>query len=195
MRKICIGANICLLFLSVRAMAQEAPRAEVFGGYQFVDSNGGQGESGASDRFELNGWNASLSGYYGRYFGLTVDFAGSYARPTVFIPPVGELAVSTHLYTFLGGPVIRIPNRSRYQPFVHALFGEAHVVGSVSLAGPSGSVTGSNNGFALALGGGLDIKVAPLIGIRPVQLDFLQTHVGGSTENNIRYSAGVVLRF
>jgi len=41
----------------------------------------------------------------------------------------------------------------------------------------------------------LDIKVSPLIGIRPVQLDFLQTLGGGSTENNIRYSAGVVLRF
>jgi opacity protein-like surface antigen len=194
MRKTCIVASVCL-FLSVTALAQEAPRAEVFGGYQFVDSNGGQGESGASDRFELNGWNASLSGYYGRYFGLTADFAGSYAKPTVFIPPVGELAVSTHLYTFMGGPVIRIANPTKFQPFIHALFGEAHVLGSASLAGVGGSVSGSNNGFAVALGGGSDIKIAPLIGIRPVQLDFLQTHVGGSTENNIRYSAGIVLRF
>jgi hypothetical protein len=194
MRKIGIVANICLVLLSVRAVAQEAPRVEVFGGYQLVDSYGDQGETGSTS-FVLNGWNASLSGYYSRYFGLTVDLAGSYATPTVVFPPVGGIAVSTHLYTFTGGPVIRIANPTRYQPFIHALFGEAHVLGSASIARAGGSVSGSNNGFAVALGGGLDIKVAPLIAIRPVQVDFLQTHVGGSTENNVRYSAGVVLRF
>jgi hypothetical protein len=136
-----------------------------------------------------------LSGYYNRYIGLTADFAGTYARPTVSFPPIGDIAAGTHLYTFMGGPVVRLPNKSRFQPFAHALFGEAHVAGAVSLAGLAGSVTGSNNGFAFALGGGLDIKVAPLIGIRPVQLDFLETHVGGSGENNFRYSAGTVLRF
>ena len=192
--KIWIFANICLVFLSVAALAQVAPRVEVFGGYQLVDSYGDQGETGSTG-FVLNGWNASVSGYYNRYFGLTVDVAGSYATPTVVLPPVGGIPVSTHLYTFTGGPVIRIANPSRYQPFIHALFGEAHVLGSASIARAGGSVSGSNNGFAVALGGGLDIKVSPLIGIRPVQLDFLQTHVGGSTENNIRYSAGVVLRF
>jgi hypothetical protein len=126
---------------------------------------------------------------------LTADFAGTYSSPKVPFPPIGDITVSTHLYTFMGGPVVRIANKGRCQPFVHALFGEAHVVGAVSLAGLAGSVTGSNNGFAVVLGGGLDIKVAPLIGIRPVQFDFLQTHVAGSSENNFRYSAGVVLRF
>jgi hypothetical protein len=192
--KVWISASICLVLLPVTALAQEAPRVEVFGGYQLVDSYGDQGETGSTS-FVLNGWNASLSGYYNRYFGLTLDFAGSYATPTVVFPPVGSIAVSTHLYTFTGGPVIRIANPSRYQPFIHALFGEAHVLGSASIARAGGSVSGSNNGFAVALGGGLDIKVAPLIAIRPVQVDFLQTHVGGSTENNVRYSAGVVLRF
>jgi hypothetical protein len=194
-RRICVVAGICLVALSVTSRAQEAPRVEVFGGYQFVYADGGQREDGPSDSFALNGWNGSLSGYYSRYFGITADFAGSYASPKVSFPPIGDITVSTHLYTFMGGPVVRVANRSRYQPFVHALFGEAHVVGAVSLAGLAGSVTGSNNGFAVALGGGLDIKVAPLIGVRPVQFDFLQTHVGGSTENNFRYSAGVVLRF
>jgi hypothetical protein len=55
MMKIWIVANIWLVLLSVTAMAQGAPRAEVFGGYQFVYADGGPREDGPSESFLLNG--------------------------------------------------------------------------------------------------------------------------------------------
>ena len=42
-----------LITFSMPAMAQDAPDAEVFGGYSFLKSEGGGG---------LHGWNASVAG-------------------------------------------------------------------------------------------------------------------------------------
>lgn len=187
-----IAASLCLILLSAAAVAQDAPRAEIFGGYQFVRANSGV-QIGGIDTFALNGWNGSLSGYFNRYVGITTDIAGTYGTPKVQFPSVGEIGVNTHLYTFMAGPVLRAANKSPFQPFAHVLFGGAHVSGSVDA--PGVSVSGSDTGFAWAAGGGLDFKLLPLIGIRPVQVDFLQTHIGGNSQSNFRYSAGVVLRF
>ena len=59
----------------------------------------------------------------------------------------------------------------------------------------------SATGFSTVAGGGLDLRVAPRIAVRPVQIDW--EHLGsvqvlgmdtGST-NGLRYSAGIVIRF
>lgn len=194
MKTLGIATGLCLILLSVTAMAQDAPRAEVFGGYQFVRANSGVQVSGI-DNFALNGWDASLSGYFNRYIGITGDFAGTYGTPKVLVTPVSDIGVNTHLYTFMFGPVVRAANNSPFQPFAHVLFGGAHVSGSVKVPDLGFSISDSDTGFAWAAGGGLDFKVLPLIGIRLAQVDFLQTHIGGNNQNNFRYSGGVVLRF
>ena len=185
MRTIALLALSLLLILSVSALAQEAPRAEVFGGYQFFRAS--SGVSGI-DNFNLNGWDAAVSGYFNRYVGVTGDFSGSYGTPSV-----SGVDVHAHLYTYMFGPTVRAANKSPFQPFAHVLFGGAHISGSVSAFGSSGSA--SDSGFAWAAGGGLDIKAFPLLSVRVGQFDFVQTHIGGDSQNNLRYSAGVVLRF
>jgi hypothetical protein len=74
----------------------------------------------------------------------------------------------------------------KFRPFAEALFGGAHI--NIS------NGVGSDNSFATALGGGLDYKI-----IRPVawrfQGDYVQTRLLGATQNNIRLSTGIVLRF
>src|SRR5437588_103212 len=63
-----------VLSLSLVAFGQErgeAPKAEIFGGYQYFHAN--SGISGLSG-FNLNGWNASASGFFSRNLGVTADF-------------------------------------------------------------------------------------------------------------------------
>lgn len=168
-----------MLSLSLFTFGQEnlteAPKAEIFGGYQFVHAS--TGVSGISG-FNLNGWNTSASGFFTRNLGVTADFSGSYGTPS-------SLGVKTNLYTFLFGPTVRFPNSSRVTPFVHGLFGAGRISAS----------SFSDTGFTWAAGGGLDANLSRNFSIRAAQLDFVQSRIGGSTQNNFRLSTGIVLRF
>jgi opacity protein-like surface antigen len=96
--------------------------------------------------------------------------------------------LKTHLHTFMFGPVVRAP-LPKITPFAHALFGGGHISGEA--AGTSASETD----FTWAAGGGVDWAVLPHVGIRVAQADLLQTRAGNTSQNNFRYSAGVVLKF
>jgi len=68
------------------------------------------------------------------------------------------------------------------------LFGGFHA--SAGLDGFSAST----NGFAMMLGGGLDLKVALRIALRAVQVDWLSVRANGSSDsNNVRMSTRIVL--
>ena len=177
------GLIVLLLASSLTLFAHEPARVEVFGGYPNIRANTGVDLQGV-DHFGLNGWNASLNGYFNKYLGASADFGGGYGTPSV-----QGIGVSTKLYTFLFGPIVRVPNATHLTPFAHVLFGGAHVSGSV--AGFSSSETD----FAWAAGGGLDFDMSPRFGIRPAQVDLLQTRSGGPSQNNFRYSAGVIFKF
>ena len=173
-----------VLLLSLVAFGQErgeAPKAEIFGGYQYFHAN--SGVSGLSG-FNLNGWNASASGFFSRNLGVTADFSGSYGTPSVL-----GVGVKTNFYTFLFGPTVRVPNSSRLTPFAHVLFGGGRISGSAF------GVSVSSTDFTWAAGGGVDVNLSRNFAIRLGQADFLQTRVAGSSQNNFRYSTGIVLKF
>jgi hypothetical protein len=72
------------------------------------------------------------------------------------------------------------------KPFAHALFGG----GTFSAGGVS------STGFTTYLGGGVDVKILPFVSARLAQVDWMTTRFSGVTnKNNLRYSAGLVLRF
>ena len=183
MRTRALSTLLVLLTMSGFVVAQDQPKLEVFGGYQFTRA--GTGTSLVRD-FNMNGWNASLSGYFDRNLGITADFSGSYGTASVF-----DVDVSNHLYTYMFGPVLRTANKSPFQLYAHALFGGGHI--TATAAEPFG-LSRSDNGFTWAVGGGVDYKALPHISVRLGQFDFLQTHFGGSI-NNFRYSGGIVGRF
>ena len=62
--------SIILLFwlASLSAVAQDFPKAEIFGGYQLTRLDG----------TTLNGWNAALTGNLNHWFGVTGDLSGAY---------------------------------------------------------------------------------------------------------------------
>ncbi len=174
MRKVLV-LSLLLLLCSVITFAQDNAKAEVFGGYQWTNIGPGSG----FDRVNFNGWNAALTGYMNKNFGITADFAGAYKS---------ESGASVKLHSFMFGPTFR-GSMDKVTPFAHALFGAAH-----ANAGFGGS-SGSDNAFAYAIGGGLDFNTGKNLALRVGQFDYLGTHFGGENQSNFRYSAGVVLKF
>ena len=155
--------------------AQETPKAEVFGGYQFT-------HIGGSDGLNLNGWNASVTGNVNKWFGVAADFSGSYHT---------ESGGSLKVYSYTFGPVFSMNHQGTFNPFVHALFGGAHA--SASLTGVGSAAT---NGFTMAMGGGADAKVNPHFAVRLFQADWVYYRFEGVGESkNARVSTGVVFRF
>ncbi len=158
-----------LLILGVTALAQDAAKAEVFGGYQYLRVNPGQGLSGEN----FNGWNGAVTGFAHHWLGITGDLSGAYKN-------------GVHVYTFMGGPTLTPTREHSVAPFVHALFGDVHASG--------GGV--SDNAFGMALGGGLNLFGAHgHIGVRLVQADYLMSRFASATQNNVRLSTGVLFRF
>jgi hypothetical protein len=181
---------IFVSFLSLPLLAQD--KVEVFGGYQYLHTGNitidGVSQPASSQSF--NGWNASGTYYFTRYIGVQGDFGGSYAT-------IG--GVSTHIYTYTGGPVVAF-RRGPINPYVHALFG------GIDLGGSESGVSISKNGFTTMIGGGVDVKLGHNLSVRPIGVDWLYYHFGSnvvdgvgvpsfSQSNNVRITSGVVFRF
>jgi hypothetical protein len=176
MRKLlCVAAALALLAIPV--FAQDSPKAEVFGGYQYTRINPGHGITGEN----FNGFNAAVTGWVNGTLGVTGDFSGAFKTVA---------GVKVKQYTFMGGPTIASRSNEKFVPFAHALFGFAHCNTD---AGPCFTDSG-NNAFALALGGGLDLG-SRNIAVRVGQFDYLLTKFASDKQNDFRYSAGVVFRF
>jgi hypothetical protein len=185
MRKlVLIAAVVCLAgVVAPPARAQ----VEIFGGYSYMRPSVTFTEFPpcpvgilpctpvtVSAHPNLNGW--EVTGVYNAYhwIGIAADFSGHYGTVN---------GVNTSINTYLFGPQVRLP--TRVSPFAHALFGLAHE----NLGGAT------DRAFALAVGAGIDIGVAPFLSFRPIQLDDLVTRFGSGTQNQPRASAGLVLHF
>ena len=184
---------VLLGLLSFPVMAQDNPKAEVFGGWQYQHLGG----SGLSVNIP-EGWDASVTGNINKHFGVTGDFSGSYKSETVTTEGV-TASGSAHLYTYTGGPVVAMDFGGKINPFAHALFGGFTVGGSASgciTGGGCASGSASTNGYTVMAGGGVDAKVAKSIAIRLAQFDWIYYHAnGGSIKSNVRIASGVVFRF
>jgi opacity protein-like surface antigen len=144
----------------------------------------------------LNGWNASVEGKLFPLVGIVADVSGHYGSQTV-TDECGNIAgcvpvqdhMNAHMYNFLVGPQISF-SIARVRPFAHALFGGGHLSESTSTQ----PFSASDTAFAYALGGGIDYRLAGPLRWR-VQGDFLENQFFGKTQNNFRFSTGVVLHF
>ena len=150
MRKL---TGIILLFLLVAgaAVAQDFPKAEIFGGYQFT----------RQQSVNWNGWDAALTGNFNKWLGMTGDFSGAYKS---------QNGIGVKSYTFTFGPTVAARSNETFTPFGHVLLGGFHQV-----ADASGTSLGTNNGFAFIAGGGVDAKITPHIAARlgAVRLDVI----------------------
>jgi opacity protein-like surface antigen len=165
----------------------------------------------------FTGWNAEGQYNFNRWIGLAADAGGRYGSPITGYrnDNLQGLPKATG-YSFLVGPVLSYRTKSRITPFAHALFGyDRASLNSTTITGVSTPVTSSATtftDFAMAVGLGVDWRVTHHISVRLPQVDDLRTYHNlnhfyesaypnrlfeglGLHQNNVRISAGIVLRF
>lgn len=181
MRKIVVLCGL-LAMVSLCACAQDYFKGEVFGGLQYTSL-----DTFNVQRSNLAGWTGEVTKYFRGPLALTGDISGTYGSPSV-----GGEPTNLHLYSFLFGPTFRVP-MGKSTPFVHSLFGVAHMSNTTG--------TYSSSGLAWSLGGGFDVEMSRNFSLRAVQLDYLGTKLsdatnsGNTRQNNLRIAAGVVVKF
>lgn len=219
-----------LVVCAPAAVAQDDYKKwEFFGGYsgmQFDNIGGDTGNTAIDDEFgernTLRGFELSLTRNVHRYVGVKFDYS-LHLREDEFSRVAATGTVDTTVQNYLGGIQLKdnSKNGPRFKPFAHALFGIAvqkEDVDSPQLA----TVFGINDfhvnetSFAMAFGGGVDIKLNDRIDVRAVQVDWNIISRGdqqlgivltptphqtvgqpfvipGSSQNNFRYSIGIVI--
>ena len=163
---------VSLVFIALfPALAQEVPKAEVFGGYSWAGGN-------------FHGWNASVAGNVTKRLGIVADFNGQYGSE------FGLVRIKQDAHSFLLGPRVSFRGK-KFTPFVYALFGATRFHESATINGQK--LSDSDTGFSSALGGGLDVKVNDRLAIRAFQIDYFRPNFFGEAHNRGRLAFGVVL--
>jgi hypothetical protein len=167
--------------------AQQAPaltpQFEVSGTYSYVRANAANSGGG----YNLNGGSASFTYNFSDRFAVVAD-GGIYRFGGL---PSG---IDSTMYTYLFGPRYNFRKVSRVTPFAEALLGGGRLNAS------SGGISAGENGFSMAIGGGLDWPLRHRFSIRLIEADYLLTRFDrvtgtSATQNDVRISAGLVFRF
>lgn len=192
-------AFIAALFLAVCAATsfaqEEYKKGEIFVGYSAneVDTNGGFRPAGVNNREHFNGVNVEATGNLTRYVGIQGDFS-FHQKDEHFTVAGANATLRTRLSQFMGGVKVQDNGTEvRFRPFAHALVGVAHASGDFTVPGTSASDT--DNGLAVALGGGIDFRVHKNVDVRAIQLDYNPNRFNGETSNNFRIGVGLNFRF
>jgi len=99
------------------------------------------------------------------------------------------------MLTYLFGPRITYRRSRRITPFGQVLVGAARAGSGVF------ATTNTHTAFASAFGVGVDWNVRDRFSIRPLQFDYVLTHLpeigngNNQTQNNLRVSTGIVFHF
>jgi hypothetical protein len=207
MLKICVAT----LTLATGAFAQ---RFEVFGDYTYLRYN--PTITGLNTR-SLSGGGGGAQINFLKILGLKGDFQGYMSTQTVVdvtspistpkgIIPVGTYKSNATMFTYLIGPVVRIPGK-HIRPFGELLFGGTHTnlyaqLNSALIAngGKIDASGSSQHPFAMAFGGGLDVVVNKHFSIRVGEFDWMLTRFTNiwtdtNNQNNFRYVGGAVFTF
>jgi hypothetical protein len=185
MRRFHLIALLCVA-MGRLAIAQDYPKAEVYGGYSYVNID----TNGVSSRQSANGWEASVSSSFSKWLAVEADVAGYYKTYSVNLSDLGlgTLDVKVSDYSYAAGPRINI------RPlFIHALIGGDHLTGSTL------GFSESQDGLAGAFGRGVEWGVSNHLAVRgSVDYAFSRHNIFGGpsyTQNNVRAGAGLVYTF
>jgi hypothetical protein len=180
-----IAGLVLLTANSARAQQASAttPQFEASGAYSYVRANAANSGGG----FNLNGGSGSFAYNVSDSFSVLGDFGG-YRFSGL---PAG---LGSNMYTYVFGPRYSFRKVRHFTPFAHVLLGGGHLTAS------SSGVSAGESGFAMAVGGGMDIPFRRSFAIRIIQAEYLLTRfdrVTGSsaTQNDVRISTGLVFRF
>jgi outer membrane protein OmpA-like peptidoglycan-associated protein/opacity protein-like surface antigen len=173
-----------------RSPGQLLPRYEFAGMYDYI--NFAPGDPFAN--FNTHGGSGSFTYNASKWLGLTGELGGYDFNRSLFPLTGSNTSANGSLITYLFGPRLNLRKFDHFVPFGEFLVGGAK--GGIELAGVN-----SQNAFALAVGGGVDMVLTKNVAWRVAQLDYLMTTFSGpavaatARQNNFRAGTGLVLRF
>jgi hypothetical protein len=183
--------------VSLSASAQDNSKVDLFGGYSYLMFR--PNATGVASKINFNGGIGSLSYNLNDWLAGVAEFGGYHAGTINSNTGVPFAGASVNALSYLFGPKIYM-SKGKITPFAQVLFGGVHAMPS-----GFGSTAVNQNAFGLALGGGLDWNASPHFAVRLGQIEYLMTRFsnvnngigtgGTGTQNNFRYSAGVVFKF
>jgi opacity protein-like surface antigen len=177
----------CFLIFAPAALGQSGDykKFEFFGGYsamQFDTLAGDTDIAAINDvlggRNTLRGFEVAATYNFHKYVGATFDYSLHF-REDNFSRPAASGTVDSTLHNVLGG--LQFKNNKndgpRLKPFAHALFGFAHQkidVDSPQLPALFGisDFHVNETSFAMAFGGGVDIRINEKFDVRAGQVDW-----------------------
>lgn len=222
--------GLLLTCTTVTLAQNDYKKWEFFGGYSALHFDNLAGDTDnpnvndvLGDRQTLRGFELAITRNFHKYVGAKFDYS-LHLREDEFSRTAGSGTIDTTLQNFLGG--IQVKNNEddapRFKPFGHALFGVANQkidVDSPNLPAIFGisDFHVNETSFAMAFGGGIDIKLNERIDIRAVQIDWNIINRGdqqtgivlaptpfqtvgspfvipGTRQDNLRLSVGIVIR-
>jgi opacity protein-like surface antigen len=172
--------------------SEEYPKNEFFAGYSFhsADINTLTIDPHRTGQHGLNlEYTRNLSGR----LALTGDVSAHFKRASQTITG-GIFESKRDQYYLLGGLQFSARSQSRAKPFARVMVGASLFRGFTSSRTTAGNVFTFDDAtsLALALGGGLDIRVSKRVSLRVIQADYIPTFFGSGHQNNFRLSFGVV---
>ena len=236
MRRFLMGRLLTLTALilvsapAALAQSDEYKKWEFFGGYSAMkfDNLGGDTQNPEVDdvlggRNTLRGFELSLTRNVHKYVGIKFDYS-LHLREDEFSRPAGSGTVDTTVQNYLGGLQFKNNDKEgpRFKPFAHALLGVA--VQKVDVDSPAlpavfgiSDFHANETSFAMAFGGGIDIKLNDRFDVRAGQIDWNIINRGdqqtgvlltptpfqaagtplvvpGTRQDNVRLSVGIVIR-
>ena len=230
MKRLFTLATLILAFTTTAwAQSDDYKQWEFFGGYSALhfDNFAGDTDSPAvnsvlGNRQTLRGFNLAITRNFHKYVGATFDYS-LHLREDNFSRPAGNGTIDSTVQNFLGGITVKnnMEDGPRFKPFGHALFGVA--VQKVDVDSPQlPAIFGisdfhvNETSFAMAFGGGVDIKLNHRFDIRAAQIDWNIINRGdqqtgivlaptpnqvvgtpfvipGTRQDNLRLSVGIVI--
>ena len=209
----------CLTVLVVLAVgaasAQDYPRVETFAGFTYTRAN----SASNVPAFSANGGGGQLAVNPNKWLGFVMDIG------SVHNGNISDVHLDSTFTNFLFGPRISL-RYSRIRPYFNVLFGgiragtsvgvnatpvsgqpsqPIYVPGAPATVPPNTPVTlravASQTAFAMATGGGLDIKITRHVSFRPIGLDYLMTRLQNirsledNNQHHLRYTTGFNFTF
>jgi opacity protein-like surface antigen len=185
MRRLTLGLAV-VLALSLAAVAQDFPRAEINGRYSFMRVQTGSPNSFSS--VNSSGFGGGFNFNFTRNVGIVADV--SYAMVTK--PTRSDDRVTS----FLFGPEFKYRSETRFSPFGHFLVGAMHHGDNYVLGTPlvPTVVTPAESKWAYGFGGGVDARITDHFSARAVQVDYLRSHFLDYHQSYFRLSMGIVVK-
>ena len=201
--------RLFLLFLvavvcapAVFGQDEDVRRYEFYGGYAYqrvVDTP--RNVPFADGIAVLNARDQNYHGFTGefnqnltRHWGLVTSFTGVYDKTPWSTAITGTpLKANASRYDLMFGPRYNF-RLGRINPFAEAMAGFEHLHVDFTNQTNGNSAKVSDTAFAMAFGGGLDVRLNNRFDVRAIQADYIPTFFNSSHQNNYRLGAGLKVK-